>query len=76
MDEQLTFSRAALAITKYDNPCKVLLEEAQRQCPGRGQMRALSIGTGLGDVVTIKDAKMIDSQSALGRLLRPQKRSQ
>ncbi|KAL1974583.1 hypothetical protein VTN31DRAFT_4787 [Thermomyces dupontii] len=38
-----------------NNPCEILIEEGQRQFPERGQMRILSIGTGLGDVVTIKD---------------------
>ena len=38
-----------------NNPCEILIEEGQRQFPKRGQMRILSIGTGLGDVVTIKD---------------------
>ncbi|KAB5511615.1 hypothetical protein GE09DRAFT_1269895, partial [Coniochaeta sp. 2T2.1] len=35
----------------YNNPCEVLVEEAQRQFPGRQSMQVLSIGTGLGDVV-------------------------
>src|ERR1700722_14732281 len=37
----------------YNNPCEILIEEARRQFPGRAQMLVLSIGTGLGDVVTI-----------------------
>ena len=37
----------------YNNPCEVLIEEAKKQFPDRKQMRVLSIGTGLGDVVTI-----------------------
>lgn len=37
----------------YNNPCEVLIDEAKRQFPGREQMQVLSIGTGLGDVVTI-----------------------
>lgn len=41
----------------YNNPCEVLIEEAQRQFPGQQRMRILSIGTGLGDVVTIKDTR-------------------
>lgn len=40
----------------YNNPCEVLLQEAQNQFPERQQMRILSIGTGLGDVVTIEDS--------------------
>lgn len=39
----------------YNNPCDILVQEAQQQFPERGIMRILSIGTGLGDVVTIKD---------------------
>ncbi|PQE04446.1 Acyl transferase acyl hydrolase lysophospholipase protein [Rutstroemia sp. NJR-2017a BVV2] len=42
----------------YNNPCEVLIEEAQRQFPGAHQMRVLSIGTGLGEVVTIKDKRI------------------
>lgn len=41
----------------YNNPCEVLVSEAQKQFPGREQMRILSIGTGLGDVVGIGDAR-------------------
>jgi len=37
----------------YNNPCEVLVDEAQRQFPGRRPLRVLSIGTGLGDVVEI-----------------------
>ncbi|KAK4174671.1 kinase subdomain-containing protein [Triangularia setosa] len=42
----------------YNNPCEILIEEAQRQFPGRGLMRVLSIGTGLGDVVEIGNTRM------------------
>lgn len=42
----------------YDNPCEVLIEEGQRQFPNCGRICVLSIGTGLGDVVTIKDSRI------------------
>ena len=42
----------------YNNPCDILIQEAQREFPGRGQMRILSVGTGLGDVVAIKDRRL------------------
>ena len=42
----------------YNNPSEILIEEARRQFPGRGQMRVLSIGTGLGDVVTIGNTRL------------------
>lgn len=42
----------------YNNPCSILIQEAQREFPDRGKMRILSIGTGLGDVVTIKDKRL------------------
>ena len=42
----------------YNNPCEVLIEEARRQFPGHGQMRVLSIGTGLGDVGTIDNRRL------------------
>ena len=41
-----------------NNPCEILIEEAHRQFPGAQQMRVLSIGAGLGDVVTIKDKRL------------------
>ncbi|KAI1658195.1 FabD/lysophospholipase-like protein [Daldinia decipiens] len=41
----------------YNNPCEVLMEEAQKQFPGDRQMYVLSIGTGLGSVATIKDTR-------------------
>ncbi|KAL2887644.1 FabD/lysophospholipase-like protein [Ceratocystis lukuohia] len=37
----------------YNNPCKVLIEEAARKFPGQG-MIVLSIGAGLRDIVDIK----------------------
>ncbi|KAJ5243803.1 hypothetical protein N7489_003899 [Penicillium chrysogenum] len=51
----------------YNNPCSILIQEAQREFPERGKMRILSIGTGLGDVVTIKD-KRISIITALKRM--------
>ena len=42
----------------YNNPCEVLIEEARRQFPGRGRLQVLSIGTGLGDVVSIGDTRL------------------
>ncbi|KKF94957.1 Vegetative incompatibility protein HET-E-1 [Ceratocystis platani] len=40
----------------YNNPCEVLIGEAEKAFPGR-KMMILSIGTGLGDVVEISDSK-------------------
>lgn len=40
-----------------NNPCEVLIEEGRRQFPERSQMRVLSIGTGLGDVISINDSR-------------------
>ncbi|KAL8364966.1 hypothetical protein RB595_003991 [Gaeumannomyces hyphopodioides] len=40
-----------------NNPCEVLIKEARRRFPGRERMQILSIGTGLGDVVSIRDSK-------------------
>ncbi|PHH51952.1 Vegetative incompatibility protein HET-E-1 [Ceratocystis fimbriata CBS 114723] len=40
----------------YNNPCEVLITEAEKEFPGR-EMMILSIGTGLGDVVEISDSK-------------------
>ncbi|KAI0454131.1 acyl transferase/acyl hydrolase/lysophospholipase [Xylaria acuta] len=41
----------------HNNPCEILIEEARRQFPKHGRLQVLSIGTGLGDVVTIKDSR-------------------
>ncbi|KAI0412396.1 hypothetical protein F5X98DRAFT_379817 [Xylaria grammica] len=41
----------------HNNPCEVLIEEAQRQFPRHSTIQALSIGTGLGAVVDIKDSR-------------------
>ncbi|KAJ9130190.1 Acyl transferase/acyl hydrolase/lysophospholipase [Pleurostoma richardsiae] len=37
----------------YNNPCEVLIEEAQRVFRGRPALRVLSVGTGLGEVVAV-----------------------
>lgn len=42
----------------YNNPCQVLMDEAQKQFPEAHQVRVLSIGTGLGAVVTIKNTRI------------------
>ncbi|KAK4139118.1 kinase subdomain-containing protein, partial [Dichotomopilus funicola] len=42
----------------YNNPCEVLIEEAQRQFPEGRAIRVLSIGTGLGDVVEIGNTRL------------------
>ncbi|KAL1992613.1 hypothetical protein VTN49DRAFT_4645 [Thermomyces lanuginosus] len=39
----------------YNNPCELLIEKAREWFPEHRQMRILSIGTGLGDVITIRD---------------------
>ncbi|KAK6850534.1 hypothetical protein PG987_000168 [Apiospora arundinis] len=41
----------------YNNPCEVLIEEAEKQFPDRSRLHVLSIGTGLGDVVGIRDSR-------------------
>ncbi|KND93534.1 hypothetical protein TOPH_01531, partial [Tolypocladium ophioglossoides CBS 100239] len=41
----------------FNNPCEVLIDEAQQRFPRRGSMRILSFGTGLGDVVTIDNTR-------------------
>jgi hypothetical protein len=41
----------------YNNPTQVLIDEARRQFPGHDRLRILSVGTGMGDVVTIKDTR-------------------
>lgn len=40
----------------YNDPCEVLIAEGQAQFPNR-KMQVLSIGTGLGDVVSIDDTR-------------------
>ncbi|KAI1750700.1 acyl transferase/acyl hydrolase/lysophospholipase [Xylaria castorea] len=65
----------------YNNPCEVLIEEARRQFPKHGGLQVLSIGTGLGDIVTIKDsrrailkalAKMASTSTTIARKLHNQ----
>ncbi|KAL1972370.1 hypothetical protein VTN31DRAFT_6784 [Thermomyces dupontii] len=51
--DEIEFIDAAFG---YNNPCEVLIQEAQKQFPGRREMRVLSVGAGLGDVVEIKDS--------------------
>ncbi|KAI1298371.1 acyl transferase/acyl hydrolase/lysophospholipase [Xylaria venustula] len=41
----------------HNNPCEVLIDEAQGQFPEHGTLQVLSIGTGLGAVITIKDSR-------------------
>lgn len=48
--DEIEFIDAAFG---YNNPCEILIGEAKRQFPDRDQLRILSIGTGLGNVVTI-----------------------
>lgn len=42
----------------YNNPCDELIKEAQRMSPGHQVLQVLSIGTGLGDVINIKDTRI------------------
>ena len=42
----------------YNNPAEILIEEAEKLFPGHDQLRILSIGTGLGRVVTIQDSRL------------------
>ncbi|KAF4452130.1 Acyl transferase/acyl hydrolase/lysophospholipase [Fusarium austroafricanum] len=41
----------------YNNPCEVLIRETKNHFPERKEMLVLSIGTGLGDVASIKDTR-------------------
>ncbi|KKF92479.1 Patatin [Ceratocystis platani] len=41
----------------HNNPCEALIEETKKVYPGR-EMTILSIGTGLGDVIEIKDKRI------------------
>ncbi|KAI1170819.1 hypothetical protein F4777DRAFT_567873 [Nemania sp. FL0916] len=43
---------------KYNNPCEILIREVKHKFLGRRELQILSIGTGLGDVVTIKDKRL------------------
>ncbi|KAM0324875.1 hypothetical protein ACHAQA_007841 [Verticillium albo-atrum] len=51
----------------HNNPGEALVEEAQRRFPGRDRIQILSIGTGLGDVVSITD-KRLDIIKALKKM--------
>lgn len=42
----------------YNNPCDELIKAAQQTFPGRRDHLVLSIGTGLGNVVDIKDTRL------------------
>lgn len=42
----------------YNNPCEILIREAKQQFPEHEKMRVLSLGTGLGDVVTINNTRL------------------
>ncbi|KND88608.1 hypothetical protein TOPH_06707 [Tolypocladium ophioglossoides CBS 100239] len=53
--DEIEFVDAAFG---YNNPCRILIEEAKRELPYRGRMRILSIGTGLGDVVAIGKTRL------------------
>ena len=57
----------------YNNPCAVLIREARTTFPGREFACILSIGTGLGGVVTIKD-KRIAILNALKKMASNSKR--
>ncbi|KAI0467590.1 hypothetical protein F4859DRAFT_506728 [Xylaria cf. heliscus] len=68
----------------YNNPCEVLIKEAQQQFPTHGALQVLSIGTGLGDVITINDsrrtilkalAKMASASTTVARKLDDQYRA-
>lgn len=39
----------------YNNPCGELIKEGRRVFADRSELQVLSIGTGLGDVISIKD---------------------
>ncbi|KAK2051834.1 hypothetical protein LY76DRAFT_373373 [Colletotrichum caudatum] len=42
----------------YNNPCEILIDEARKQFPSPTRVQVLSIGTGLGDVVSIGKTRM------------------
>ncbi|KGO78332.1 Acyl transferase/acyl hydrolase/lysophospholipase [Penicillium italicum] len=42
----------------YNNPCDKLIAEAKEVFPGRSDLQILSIGTGLGDAVSIKNSRL------------------
>ncbi|KAL5601378.1 uncharacterized protein BROUX77_005627 [Berkeleyomyces rouxiae] len=41
----------------YNNPCDIIMEEAHNQFPERTEMQILSIGTGIGNAISIGDSK-------------------
>lgn len=43
---------------RYNNPCDILIQEAQKEFPKFGTMKVLSIGAGLGNAVTINDKRL------------------
>ncbi|KAJ5771711.1 FabD/lysophospholipase-like protein [Penicillium odoratum] len=52
--DQIEFIDAAFG---YNNPSEIMIQEAQREFPGR-TIRILSLGAGLGDVITIKNTRV------------------
>ncbi|CAI4214250.1 unnamed protein product [Parascedosporium putredinis] len=42
----------------HNNPCEVLIEEANRRFKGRTRMQILSIGTGLGGIIDVGDTRV------------------
>ncbi|KAK5636930.1 hypothetical protein RRF57_012642 [Xylaria bambusicola] len=42
----------------YNNPCELLIAEAERIFPTDRELKILSIGTGIGDVVAIKNRRL------------------
>ncbi|KAI2608804.1 FabD/lysophospholipase-like protein [Hypoxylon fragiforme] len=54
--DHIEFIDAALG---YNNPCEVLIDEAKKLFPdiSESQLRVISIGSGLGDAVTIRDSR-------------------
>ncbi|KAJ5633313.1 FabD/lysophospholipase-like protein [Penicillium lividum] len=52
--DQIEFIDAAFG---YNNPSEIMIQEDQREFPGR-TIRILSLGTGLGDVVAIKNTQL------------------
>lgn len=52
----------------YNNPCEALVKEAERVFPGHTAVQILSLGTGLGDVVTIEDGQLHGRLSILEAL--------
>lgn len=43
----------------YNNPTEILIAEAEKLFPRHDQLRILSIGTGLGKVIEIKDSRWV-----------------